>query len=163
MIALVLVVIALLAVGFTVEPLLRRDEEPLVLEPTGGGELKRLQQRREVLYEGIRDLDFELAMGRLTKADHAPLREQLVTDAVAVVAELDELVDDAELDRFIEDEVAATAAGPASTCPSCRRRNPAGARFCDGCGAELSAAACRSCHALLRADARFCGRCGAKR
>jgi membrane protease subunit (stomatin/prohibitin family) len=52
-------------------------------------------------------------------------------------------------------------AGPA--CASCQTPNPAGAKFCMGCGQPLAAPAvahCTSCGTELPPGARFCGSCG---
>jgi class 3 adenylate cyclase/tetratricopeptide (TPR) repeat protein len=45
------------------------------------------------------------------------------------------------------------------TCAGCATANPAGARFCMSCGAEL-ARVCASCGAELPGEARFCMQCG---
>ena len=45
-------------------------------------------------------------------------------------------------------------------CASCGRTNPAGSRFCAGCGTAL-APRCAACGAESPADARFCVACGA--
>ena len=44
-------------------------------------------------------------------------------------------------------------------CNSCGQDNATSARFCQGCGARLSAS-CRECGAALPDDARFCTQCG---
>jgi double zinc ribbon protein len=53
------------------------------------------------------------------------------------------------------------------TCSRCHAANPAGARFCESCGNDLSAPAgaapalhCTSCGHTLSAGARFCPSCG---
>ncbi len=51
----------------------------------------------------------------------------------------------------------------AVTCPACRAQVPAGARFCQQCGATVEAqqqAVCAGCGQPLAADARFCANCG---
>jgi double zinc ribbon protein len=45
------------------------------------------------------------------------------------------------------------------TCPSCGHENPAGARFCNGCGATLEGA-CPRCGKPNPAGSRFCNGCG---
>jgi membrane protease subunit (stomatin/prohibitin family) len=49
-----------------------------------------------------------------------------------------------------------------AACASCQVANPAGARFCMGCGQPLAAPAphCTNCQAELAAGARFCPSCG---
>src|SRR5205809_427744 len=44
-------------------------------------------------------------------------------------------------------------------CPSCATDNPAGARFCGGCGAPLSQV-CAACGAANDPSMRFCTQCG---
>ncbi|HEX4830208.1 MAG TPA: SPFH domain-containing protein [Trebonia sp.] len=54
----------------------------------------------------------------------------------------------------------AAAAGPA--CASCSTSNPAGAKFCMGCGTTLAPAVrhCTNCGTELPGNARFCAGCG---
>ncbi len=44
-------------------------------------------------------------------------------------------------------------------CPSCKRENPGGSRFCLGCGAALGRS-CPACGNELPPDAAFCNACG---
>jgi membrane protease subunit (stomatin/prohibitin family) len=55
-----------------------------------------------------------------------------------------------------------TLAGP--VCASCQAANPAGARFCMGCGQPLAPAVahCTECGAELPTGAHFCAGCGTK-
>src|SRR5213592_2351029 len=46
-----------------------------------------------------------------------------------------------------------------NTCPTCGTENPAGARFCGGCGASLGRI-CANCGAESDAGMRFCTQCG---
>lgn len=57
------------------------------------------------------------------------------------------------------------AAGMASGgyCPQCGAAIPAGAKFCSGCGAKLSAGSvCPACGHAVQPGAKFCPDCGAK-
>jgi class 3 adenylate cyclase len=45
-------------------------------------------------------------------------------------------------------------------CPRCQHENPAGQKFCGGCGARLTAV-CPSCGASNGPGQKFCGECGA--
>src|SRR5262245_10876089 len=46
------------------------------------------------------------------------------------------------------------------TCTNCAHENPAGARFCNGCGAALMPQ-CPACGADNPLGSRFCNSCGA--
>ena len=47
-------------------------------------------------------------------------------------------------------------------CPACRADNPAGARFCSGCGKPLGASKCPKCQTDVPAGGKFCPSCGEK-
>jgi membrane protease subunit (stomatin/prohibitin family) len=57
---------------------------------------------------------------------------------------------------------AQAAGGP--VCASCQTGNPAGARFCMGCGQQLAPAVvhCTECGTELPSGARFCANCGTR-
>ena len=46
-------------------------------------------------------------------------------------------------------------------CRFCRKGNPAGSKFCNECGSQLSLAPCTSCEAINDANATACHQCGA--
>lgn len=59
---------------------------------------------------------------------------------------------------------AKAAAKKANLCSACGRVNPKDMKFCQNCGAKLSARmTCASCGKDIAPDTRFCGFCGAKR
>lgn len=62
-----------------------------------------------------------------------------------------------------EAPVGMTESDPAShiSCPQCNRPNPAGRRFCAGCGTNLWNTCCE-CGSLSLAADRYCGACGAR-
>ena len=45
-------------------------------------------------------------------------------------------------------------------CSDCQRENPAGAKFCNACGAKLERV-CPSCGQVNPPGSRFCNECGA--
>jgi class 3 adenylate cyclase len=49
--------------------------------------------------------------------------------------------------------------GQRMPCPQCRHENPAGARFCNACGAMLEAG-CSACGQVNPPGSRFCNACG---
>jgi membrane protease subunit (stomatin/prohibitin family) len=59
-------------------------------------------------------------------------------------------------------QAAPPSAGP--VCASCQAANPAGAKFCMGCGQRLAPAVqhCTECGAELPASAHFCSGCGSR-
>lgn len=50
-----------------------------------------LRERKDVIYENLRDLNFEYKAGKYPEADYATQREALETEAASVVAEMESL------------------------------------------------------------------------
>jgi membrane protease subunit (stomatin/prohibitin family) len=46
------------------------------------------------------------------------------------------------------------------TCPNCQAQVQAGAKFCNNCGQSLEPKACKNCNTPVPAGAKFCGNCG---
>lgn len=53
--------------------------------------LDYLRERKEAIYENLRDLNFEYKAGKYPEADFAAQREALESEAAEVVAEMDTL------------------------------------------------------------------------
>jgi len=74
----------------------------------GSGEEKKtsyLQQRKTLVYDNIKDLDFEHEMGKLAQGDYQRLRAGLMEEAEIVVKEIDQAKIKREIDELIEREV----------------------------------------------------------
>ena len=50
-----------------------------------------LRERKESVYENLRDLNFEYKAGKLPEADYASLRASLEDEAAAILAEIENL------------------------------------------------------------------------
>jgi len=55
------------------------------------GRLAFLRERKEVVYDNLRDLNFEHKAGKLSAADFESLRGSLESEAAALLAEITEL------------------------------------------------------------------------
>ena len=53
--------------------------------------LAYLRERKEVVYENLRDLNFEYKAGKLPEADYQSIKASLEEEAAAVLAEIDRL------------------------------------------------------------------------
>jgi len=135
-----------------------------VAAPLGGGllaarragrdaaEAERLEHERALAMQGLRELEFDREMGKLSEADYAALREGLMTRALGASAALERLhaamapapETAAARPRLVKSQAApATAPAAASRirfCPQCGVEAAAG-KFCSECGAPLSVSA----------------------
>jgi hypothetical protein len=50
-----------------------------------------LRERKEVVYENLRDLNFELKAGKLPESDYQPMRAALEDEAATLLAEIEVL------------------------------------------------------------------------
>ena len=66
-----------------------------VPETTMGGPEKTramyLRERKEVVYENLRDLNFEHKAGKIPEADYASMKNSLEEEAAAILAEISRL------------------------------------------------------------------------
>ena len=140
MIWFVCAVLAVAAIGFTLF-IRERDIPPRPLE---NPELKHLERRRQVLYDNLKDLQFEYHQGKLSDEDYQSLKAGFLGDLAGVMDGIERL-EQAGGARQKED-VAPGKEKPrhrggtppgSGRCPSCQADNPPGHRFCGHCGKPL--------------------------
>lgn len=106
-----------------------------------------LAERKEMVYEGLRDLQMEYRMGKLSDSDYQELKLTFQHQLAALIEEADQLQvqpEAAQPETVQPKEVAAASLGhteapiPGSGhCASCGRENPEANRFCGACGSPL--------------------------
>jgi predicted phage tail protein len=141
-----LMMAVLFAVGmaaFILFPLLsaRAAAGPVPMDVTLVGDLKR---RRLVVYDNLKDLEFEFQSGKIARDDYESLRANYLGEAAALMA----ATQHAELlkqdDAVVEREIAARRAQRSTqqktdyTCPACGHENPLPVKFCGECGARIA-------------------------
>lgn len=123
------------------------------LRQTGAARARlELAERKEQLYASIRELEFDLSLGKMSQHDYESLRRGLEDDAVKVLRHLDSLDGESRRAaaalavRVEADAAALRRAGPAAQlqapstyafCPGCGTRRLPAHRFCPHCGARL--------------------------
>jgi len=136
----------LIAVGmavYIVLPLLSAETAatPLPLDVTVLGDLKR---RRLVVYDNLKDLEFEFQSGKIARQDYDSLRTNYLGEAASLMAATQEAELLKQDDAVVEREIAARRARrktlPAAEykCPACGHENPLPVKFCGECGAQIS-------------------------
>ena len=108
----------------------------------GISESQRAALEREKLFvlRSIKDLQFDMAMGKMSAADAAPMEARLRERAAALTLELDSREG---LRARVEADVAQRQARHQSpelrggVCQSCGTANDADAKFCKSCGGRL--------------------------
>jgi hypothetical protein len=137
-------IVAIALAIFVIHPTLAGSDEDsatLPIDVTPAADLKR---RRMVVYENLRDLEFEYQAKKIAPQDYTALRESYKAEAARLMLASQELQRGTAEDRFIEREVAEHRARLKSrtvqnyTCRKCGFENPVPVKFCGECGAPLS-------------------------
>ena len=124
-------------------------------EMLGGRTRAALEREKMLVLRSIKEVEFDRAMGKISDADFNEVAGRLRARAAGLLRQLD--ADSTGYRALIERElstrvgrppasgataapVAAVAADPPGTCPSCGTANDPDARFCKSCGARIEAA-----------------------
>lgn len=105
--------------------------------------LSDLKRRRLVVYENLKDLEFEFQAGKIAAQDYQSLRQNYLGEAASLMAASQEAEHVKETDALLEREIAArralrrTAPPPDYVCPRCGFENPVPVKFCGECGTKI--------------------------
>ena len=142
-----LIIGLLIAVGlaaFVVTPLLSPEGAGSSTLPVDVTPLADLKRRRLVVYENLKDLEFEFQAGKIAARDYQSLRENYLGEAAALMAASQEAEQLKEIDTVLEREVATRRAlrkipPPQDyVCPHCGFGNPVPVKFCGECGTRIT-------------------------
>ena len=101
--------------------------EPVAAKSRQEREREFLQERKEVVYENLRDLQMEYRMGKLSDQDYSQLKAHYQEQLALLLYQAEQL-----------GEPAPAALPLPGRCPRCGKDNPAENRFCGACGQALS-------------------------
>ena len=136
----------LLAAGaavLVVAPLVSADAAGSGTLPVDVTPLADLKRRRLVVYENLKDLEFEFQSGKIARQDYRSLRENYLGEAAVLMAATQEAETLKESETLIERQVAARRARLKAqppddyVCPKCGFENPVPVKFCGECGARI--------------------------
>ena len=147
----VIICFVLAAGYFTIHPLLKPDKFNDRFIQTADERLQELNLCKEGAYATIKELEFDLVMGKLSKEDYEALKEQYVLEAVDSMKEIDKFRSNKRKKRAwakkdvtmeIEREISSmrgrkTTKETNHVCNECGKETSAADRFCSGCGAKL--------------------------
>jgi len=140
-------VCALLAAGAIAFTLFVRERD-IPPAPLENPELKHLETKRQVLYDNLKDLQFEYHQGKLSDGDYQSLKAGFLGDLAAVMEAIEHME---QAGGAGPKEAISPGPGgkerlkPGNTrqssiylCPSCQAENPPENRFCGKCGKALA-------------------------
>jgi hypothetical protein len=128
---------ALLALGAIVYTLAVRAQD--LPEPEPPSPAQHLEERKGIIYENLRDLQFEYRLGKLSDADYQTTKQDLQRELATVLAGIDAIEQKAPVK-------AAAAPAPKAEpkkalapnqCPHCSATMPKPMKFCGECGKPM--------------------------
>ena len=150
----VLSIAALLTVGALVFTLFVRARDVPAPEPVSP--TQHLDERKAEIYFGLRDLQFEYRLGKLSDGDYQKTKLGLQAELAKVLAETDAIL-------ALQPQAAKSAAPkaalkpvPAVPKPSLPTSNPAP----QVSNMDATATTCPHCGATFERALKFCGECG---
>ena len=147
------VILALIVGGAALSLILMPILRPTPEAPAPAWDLPELEETRKgQALLALKEIEFDLATGKLSDADHALLKRKFTAEAVAAIRE--------DQGGGAVAGVATAAKVGAMACPTCGPRPESDAIFCSNCGTLLSTLTCAGCGAAMVPGAKFCESCG---
>jgi nucleoid-associated protein YgaU len=113
------VIVALVGAGLVIHPIVSR-RAGLMTDAVSGGVVDR-ETRKRIALAALKEVEYDHAAGKLDDNDYRAMRSQLELEALTAVKA-------AEAETALDTTVA----------HACGFVNPAGSRFCAGCGKRLA-------------------------
>jgi hypothetical protein len=153
--------ISLLAIYFSVSPLLQPGRASLVLDDD---KLAGLLGRKDAILQAIKDLEFDYRVGKMSEEDYQRLDQRLRRQAIGLMQQIEKLAPaSASLDEQLESIIAQfrqtsvapvpdasksvngdapiatpTTSSPTRFCTQCGKPLEAGHKFCAYCGTPVT-------------------------
>lgn len=112
-------------------------------EPQPVSPIQHLEDRKQAIYENLRDLQFEYRLGKLSDDDYRQTKLALQKELAGVFSEMDEIVTRLGLvSKRVPASAAAGKKAPAAAktgavCPHCGARFSQALKFCGECGKAI--------------------------
>lgn len=135
-----IVVIAILVVvgAFAFVLFIRPKDVP---EPLPVSPIQHLEDRKQAIYENLRDLQFEYRLGKLSDEDYQQTKQALQKELAGVLASIEETAKRLGLmpTRVPSKPAAAKRPAPTGTvCPHCGASFPQALKYCGECGRAIA-------------------------
>jgi hypothetical protein len=127
----IVAIAVVLVVGVIVYTLNIRAKDLPQPEPVSP--VKHLDERKAVIYDNLRDLQFEYRLGKLSDQDYQQTKQDLQRELAVVLAEIETIAPQPR-----KPAAAPPAAKPApNTCPHCGAKFPKPMKYCGECGKPM--------------------------
>lgn len=114
--------------------------EPLPVSP-----FQHLDARKAAIYEGLRDLQFEYRLGKLSDEDYQRTKLELQSQLAVIMGEIDKIKAEQPQPAAVrpspkkKSEAVKPEPGTANVCPHCGAKFERALKFCGECGKGMMA------------------------
>lgn len=131
----VAILLALGALFFTLFVRAKDVPEPLPVSP-----IQHLEDRKQAIYDNLRDLQFEYRLGKLSDEDYQQTKQALQKELALVLAEMEATIKRLGLmPQRVPSKPVTTATRPSGTvCPHCGANFPQALKYCGECGRAIA-------------------------
>ena len=130
----ILIAAVLLTVGVLIFTVWVRPKD--LPEPVPPSPLQHLEERKARIYEGLRDLQFEFRVGKLSDEDYQRTKLDLQRELAGVLAEME-----SKRQGIATPKAAPVKAAAVTKCPHCGATFTKPMKFCGECGKAMGEAA----------------------
>ena len=131
-----LVIAALLvlcALAFTLFVRSKDVPEPVPVSP-----VQHLEDRKQAIYDNLRDLQFEYRLGKLSDEDYQQTKQALQKELAGVLAGIEETLKNMGLPPTpVAKRVVKASPASGASCPHCGATFPQTLKFCGECGKPM--------------------------
>ncbi len=132
------IAIVVAALFFTLFIRAKDVPEPIPVSP-----IQHLEDRKQAIYDNLRDLQFEYRLGKLSDEDYQQTKQALQKELAGVLAETEETIKRLGLALKRAPSKTAAAKAPASRaagsiCPHCGASFPQALKYCGECGRAIA-------------------------
>src|SRR5689334_21095764 len=114
--------------------------EPLPVSP-----FQHLDAKKAAIYEGLRDLQFEFRLGKLSDEDYQRTKLELQSQLAVIMGEIDKIKAEQPQPSAVKPEskkkteTAKQEPGTATACPHCGTKFERALKYCGECGKAMTA------------------------
>jgi hypothetical protein len=129
--ALALTVAALFSVFF-----IRQKDVP---EPLPVSPIQHLEDRKQAIYDNLRDLQFEYRLGKLSDGDYRETKLALQRELAVVLTEMEATISRLGLQpKRVPAKATTKKPSSGTTCPSCGANFAQALKYCGQCGKAIA-------------------------
>lgn len=130
------IILTLAVIGYVV--IVREKDLPV---PAPAPPYQFLEERKAVIYDSLRDLNFEYRVGKLSDTDYQQSKTELQRELAQILEQIDEMKQ-AIAPPAVNAKAAKASAGaagpkPGTVCPHCNAKFPRPLKFCGECGKSM--------------------------